>query len=168
MGTHLNSLRLARRKDKLDRINNQLEHYYGPLYSLMKANHKAWLDFKGEHIRVALALDDPDIELTPEDIAAWRHWMKHIFMPANEKMFQIIASRSDLLIGDRMPKPFLELISHIVSYRAMMGKWPDEPCSELEDRESNLTHFNYPILAQKYVFRKFRELKKKQHQLLHE
>lgn len=155
---------LARRKDRLERINNQLQHCYGPLHALLEANHQAWLDFRSEHHPGDGPYFDADIAPSREDILAWRHYMKHIFMPANERIYEIVVSRSDLLAGDMIPSSLMKLVSHIVSYRAVVSKWGENLDSDL--LHNNLTQFDYPAEVQDHVAKEFSRLKHDQQHLL--
>src|SRR5688572_14225276 len=85
---YINDLTLTRRKDKLDRINKQLGDFYGPLYSLLKSNQQAWLSFRHRH-KPSGSYFDPQNPPTEEQLIAWRHYMKAVFMPANEKIYDI-------------------------------------------------------------------------------
>jgi hypothetical protein len=158
--TYLNNLRLAKRKDKLDRINKQLGDFYGPLYSLMKSNEKAWQSFR-EKYKPGGSFFDTKNPPNHEEITAWRHYMKVVFMPANDKIYDIIVSKSDLLIEDDMPACLLELISHIVVYKAVIKNW------DISDSKENTSIINFPIDAQEYIFKAFEKLKREQYKLLY-
>lgn len=87
--------------------------------------------------------------------------MKVVFMPINERVFDIIVSKSDLLIEDKMPECLLNLISHIVVYKAVIKNW------DLGNTTENTSIINFPMGAQKYIFERFDYLKKKQYRLIH-
>jgi hypothetical protein len=157
---YFNDLALAKRKDKLDRINKQLGDFYGPLYSLLKSNEQAWDAFRQKN-KPRGAYFDPNNPPTEDELVAWRHYMKSVFMPANDKIYDIIVSKSDLLIEDEMPKCLLNLISHIVVYKAVIKNW------DLGNNAEHTSIINFPMEAQEYVYQKFDTLKKKQHILLH-
>lgn len=157
---YINDLALAKRKDKLDRINKQLGDFYGPLYSLLKSNQQAWASFRQKYKPVRGAYFDPDNPPTEEQVKAWRHYMKAVFMPANEKMYDIIVSKSDLLIEDDMPQCILNLVSHIVVYRAVIKNW------DLGDTKENVSIIDFPNESREYVYDAFEKLKKEQFRLL--
>jgi hypothetical protein len=48
---YLNDLRLAVRKDRLDRVNRQLSDLYGPLFALDRAGYRLWQVFPGRYGR---------------------------------------------------------------------------------------------------------------------
>lgn len=46
---YLYTLFLARRKDRLKRINRQLSDLYGPLYALSRTGAYVWTSFRSQH-----------------------------------------------------------------------------------------------------------------------
>lgn len=156
--TYLNSLRLAKRKDNLDFLNRQLADYYGPLYALLLSNQMAFESFIKKY--------KPDNDFfdskNKENIAIYRHFMKVIIMPANEKILEVIGSKSDLLIEDKMPQCLKSLIAHIVVYRAVVEKWD----SGLVDENFSINDF--PDEAAEYVNKSYNHLKKHQTKMLRE
>lgn len=155
-----NDIKLAKRKDKLDRINKQLGDFYGPLYSLMKSNHQAWESFRKKHKPNGAYFNDPNYPTTEEQIEVWKHYMKYVFMPTNEKMYDIIVSKSDLLLEDEIPKCLLDLISHIVIYKAVIKNW------ELGDFSEYTSIINFPTDVRQYIYNSFEKLKKEQNNII--
>jgi len=76
---YLNDVAVARRKDRLERINLQLRNLYGPLYALEQATGIAWDALSKRYPNV----DRPDFAppSTEDDLADWRLWMSEVFMP---------------------------------------------------------------------------------------
>jgi len=87
-GKYFHELYLGRRKDQLERVNEQLKLLYGPLFALNKATEITWVAF------VKRYCNDPNFRTannrirpqTPETQEIWRHWMKNVFMPLNVQM----------------------------------------------------------------------------------
>jgi hypothetical protein len=158
--TYINSLRLAKRKDKLDRINNQLGDFYGPLYSLLKSNEEAWMSFC-EKYKIIGAVFDPAKPRTTQELTDWRLYMTVVFMPANNKIYDVIVSKSDLLIESEMPECLLKLISHIVIYKAVIKKW------EMGDYTEHTSVINFPSEVHSYIYKSFESLKREQYEMLH-
>jgi hypothetical protein len=46
LATYAYDLRLARRKDQLERVNEQLSDFYGPLLALVDAGRASWRGFR--------------------------------------------------------------------------------------------------------------------------
>jgi hypothetical protein len=45
---YLNDLRVAQRKDRLERVNQQMRDLYGPLFSLSNVSTITWKEFQEE------------------------------------------------------------------------------------------------------------------------
>ena len=50
--TYAYNLRLAQRKDRLERVNKQLSNLYGPLYALVSSSQACWKAFAPDTARV--------------------------------------------------------------------------------------------------------------------
>ena len=46
VAAYLNSLRLAQRKERLERLDRQLRELYGPLYALTQSGDRSWNAFR--------------------------------------------------------------------------------------------------------------------------
>lgn len=160
LAKYWNDIKLAKRKDKLDRINKQLGDFYGPLYSLLNSTDQAWKSFRKKHKPNGAYFNDPQYPTTEQQIEAWKHYMLHVFMPCNEKIYEIIVNKSDLLIEDEMPKCLLDLISHIVIYKAIVKNWEQGNFSEYTSTN------NFPIEVNDYIFNSFNQLKKQQSDII--
>lgn len=96
-----------------------------------------------------------------EELKAWRLWMSIVFTPNNDKMFEIITSRLDLLIEDEMPESLKLLCAHVSAYKTIMTKWQTNDFSE------HTSIVNFPsIEMKKYVDKSFNALKKRQGELI--
>ena len=155
------SLFLARRKDKLDRINRQLSDLYGPLYALSKTGEHVWLSFRSRHRPYKGSFWKADPQMTDADADAFRLWIRSVFMPLNRQMMNLVVNRADLLEGTEIPKCLLDLCAHISAYEALLKQW------DKNDFTANEPIVNFPRrpLA-KYVEEEFCRLKKEQDTLL--
>ncbi|MEP7142018.1 MAG: hypothetical protein ABI707_04060 [Ferruginibacter sp.] len=149
-----------KRKAQLERINKQLGEFYGPLYSLIKSNQIAWEAFCKKH-EVKRVFFDPLDWPSEEKLIAWRLFMNVVFGPAHEKIYEIIVSKSDLLIEDNMPESLLDLISHILIYKTVRAQWKNGDFTE------HTSIINFPGEAQEYISTSFIKLKKEQYFFLH-
>ncbi|HEV3073957.1 MAG TPA: hypothetical protein VHB47_06010 [Thermoanaerobaculia bacterium] len=162
LGKYLYDLRIARRKDRLDRINAQLKFLYGPLYATDLAGREAWLAFQHK-LRPD---DDPHSgmrrqPLTEAGQAERRLWVTQVFMPLNERMEKTIVENADLLPGDEIPHALLAMCAHTAAYKAIRQKW------ELGDYSDDHSAIGYPWEAlREHVQATFKELKKEQAKLL--
>ena len=158
--TYVNNLRLAQRDQRLQRVNRQLGELYGPLYGLIDAETAVFKVFRsivrpGKHF---FSEEDPPGEA---DLAAWRLWMSTVFAPINNRMYELVLSKSDLLIETEVPQCFRDLCAHVVGYQMVMKKW------ETGDYSEHLSLILFPreeLLA--YVTNSFNALKREQARLL--
>lgn len=118
---YINDLAIARRRDRLDRINAQLKLLYGPLFALTQASGKAWNAFRREH-RPDMPYFSKSRPPNDDELRTWCLWMTKTFMPLNRRMVEVIIGNADLLEGD-MPPAFLELVAHVAAYEAILAQW---------------------------------------------
>jgi hypothetical protein len=152
IATYLNNLQLSRRKDRLERVNQQLSELYGPMFSLTHASSIAWKWFKEAH--------SADVEPTEDHLKEWRLWMSVVFMPQNEKLYDRILSRSDLLIETSMPQSLLDFCAHTVAMQAVLEKWKNKDYSE------HYSVARYPTDIEQYARESYTKLKAEQSRLL--
>jgi hypothetical protein len=121
------SLALARRKDRLDRINRQLSDLYGPLFAMSQTGGYVWRSFReqyrphrGSYWRAGSTL------VTDEEAQAFRLWMQNVFMPLNRRMVEAVTNHADLLEGNDMPQCLLVLCAHVSAYEALEKQWSND------------------------------------------
>src|SRR3954466_12348773 len=82
--TFISAHMLARRRDKLDLVNQRLNEFYGPLYVASEAGNIAYrtlLDRMGK--TQSYPIEDAQLK-------DWELWMRTIFIPLNEARERII------------------------------------------------------------------------------
>ena len=168
---YINDLRITNKKANLDtkksqldselnRVNEQLQHFYGPLKALNEASEIAWIGFRKKYRPHTQHYFSNKEMPNDVELEAWRLWMSIVFMPNNNKMFEIIISRLDLLIEDEMPESLKLLCAHVSAYKTVMVKWENGDYSE------HTSIVNFPAHeVKKYTDISFSNLKKKQRQL---
>lgn len=123
-------------KAQLDRVNEQLREFYGPLYALVEAEDNSFQHFlKVTRPEVEALYWDPKKPPNESQKVAWRRWINEVTIPNYLKMEKIILEHSDLLIEDDIPKPILDLTSHIAGYKPVVAAWKDK------DYSRNLSFF---------------------------
>jgi hypothetical protein len=119
----------------------------------------SWLEFRkkyGADRRVLLSRD-----MSPDEIRAWQYWLKHVFMPINRRMFDIILAKTDLIEGDEMPQSFVDFCAHVSGYEVTLAQWADDDYSNLG------SVINHPGSAlEVHVEATYKELKLRQRALL--
>jgi hypothetical protein len=121
--TYLNNLRLSQRRDRLDRLNKQLGEFYGPLFALDHASYVARQKFLQKYAAGRDRFFVEGIEHSEDELWVWRHWMTTVFMPINMRIYELILSKSDLLIEPHMPSCLITLCAHVTSYKVVLEKW---------------------------------------------
>lgn len=159
--TYHHDLTLANRKAQLERVDHQLKDLYGPLYALSSANTRTWDEFR-EQYRPGKPFWDKNPPPTQEEAAAWRLWIKEVFMPLNLEMESLLLRHADLLVESEVPKVLLDLSAHIAGYKPVLKSW------DQGDFRKNVSLFNFPDDLAKYAEASYRSLKAKQAKLLGE
>ena len=157
---YLNDIKIAQRKDRLDRINQQLKLLYGPLYATDQAGNTAWQAFRTKN-RPNRGYWDPEAPPTEDEKAVWRLWMQEVFMPLNLRLEKTIVENGDLLIEKQMPESLLLLLAHVSAYKAVLKRWDNGDYTE------HISLVNYPRQeVRTYVEKSFADLKNEQARLL--
>ncbi len=159
LATYINNLILARRKEKLERINRQLSELYGPMFGITHASETAWKEFKKKY-RFGPEFFDHKKRLSSKEFLAFRLWMTTVFMPMNKHLFDLILSKADLLIETEMPESMLQFCAHIAAYEAVLERWKKEDFSEIQ------SVIHYPGKINEYARKSFVHLKAEQDRLL--
>ena len=158
--TYFNNLRIAKRKDKLDYINRQLNEFYGPLYVLIesgeiafKALQKLTVDMGGNR----LSFDAPKHK---NCISQWEIWLKNVFVPNNILLEKIIVEKSYLIIEKEMPECLKIFIVHNAGYKVLLKNW------ELENYGNSTSIIDFPREIKDYAISSYKILKEKQAKLI--
>jgi len=153
---------LARRKGKLERLNQQLKLLYGPLYALNQATNLAWKAFRSR-VRPGGSLFRAEPPPRPQELAQWRYWMLTVFRPIHEEMFSLVTKNADLLIADDLPSPLQTLCAHVAAYKVVFERWSKDDFSKY------VSVVDYPTKEMaEYLGESFRRLKAQQGRLLGE
>ncbi|MEP6776670.1 MAG: hypothetical protein ABJA50_13835 [Chloroflexota bacterium] len=160
MAAYSNGLRLAQRNQRLERVNKQLGDLYGPLYGLLNSETAVFKVFRNVHRpgKHFFSEEDPPTE---EDLEAWRLWISTVFAPINNRMYELVLSKSDLLVETEMPPCLGDLCAHVVGYHLVLKKWENGDYSE----RMSLLPFPQEELLQ-YVNDSYNALKREQARLL--
>jgi hypothetical protein len=164
-----------RRKAELDFVNAQIERLYGPLYALTQANNEIWKGFKNRYWRNGSKSCYFFTDWNPptvEETKRWRHWMKNVFQPLNLRMEAAISDHSQFVIGNSMPKAFLDQVAQTEAYKAIIANWNDsvdfdhcgETCAHLK-YIYNTAPLDYPDSLIECVKQDYNKLKMKQETL---
>ena len=154
--TYLNSLRLSRRQDNLQRVNAQLSDFYGPLLALLTTTNLVYARWRETEFRLATGWSGA----SDADKDQWRLWMSTVFMPLNQKMVDIIITRAHLVEQDYMPPQLLTLCAHVSGYEVLIKRWGNGDYSRM------VPYIVFPGIVIDYVEKSFAKLKERQASLL--
>jgi len=164
--TYRTNLELARRNDRLERINRQLSDFYGPLLALTRSSDESWQAFRRRYRPPGDgSYWKPEPPITCEDVVAWRLWMSTVFTPVHQRMMEIVLMHADLIEEPDMPACLLALCAHVNGYQAVLKQWETGDVSTA--REDNISVVNFPSdeLAD-YAASAFSRLKAEQAELM--
>lgn len=150
----------ARRKEQLERVNQQLRLFYGPLYTLNQASNEAWIAFR-KKTRPNVPFFGSTPPPTPQELEAWRYWMRTVFAPINDEMLTIITKNSDMLIEADLPIPLQSFCAHVAAYKVVLERWNNQDFSE----HASLLDYPTKEIAG-YLETSFKHLKSEQARLL--
>ena len=112
----------ARRKDRLERVNQQLKQFYGPLYALNQASNLAWSAFRSR-TRPGGSFFETNPPPSDEELAAWRRWMLVVFQPIHDEMLSVITKNADLLVEGNLPRSLQLFCAHVSAYKVVFDRW---------------------------------------------
>jgi hypothetical protein len=125
----LNALRLAAedrlRRDsaRLSQVTAQLQELYGPLVCLMYEGREGWDDLLRALGHPYLNIggrgpDDPEVE-------TWLFWAEHLFLPANERIMELLTTKMHLVEGPEIPDSYVSFIQHHQSWAIRHARWSE-------------------------------------------
>ena len=154
LATFLSARMLARRKDKLELVNRRLNEFYGPLYVASQAGNIAYRSLLKKQGK------SQSYPILDSEMKEWMLWMTTIFMPLNDVREKIIIEKAYLIVEEQMPQCLLDFVTHVVGYKAVLGKWSE---GDFLERRSTI---GWPPEFDVYVERSYAALKAEQTRLL--
>jgi hypothetical protein len=150
------------RKDRIAFTNEQIEKLYGPLHGLAEANDATWTQF------VASGRAPDWNNPSKEEITSWRVWMQNVLQPMNVQIEQIMVANPRLILGDKFPSVFQEIIAHTEAYKALISTWKQDDIADINtytSKSANTVALAYPANLDRCVGPIFTALKKRQEAL---
>ncbi len=127
-GWVVNSILNSKSQRRLDRLTFQIEHtrqqlqeLYGPLTFLVIEGRQAYQD-----LLTALGRNFVFIEgmhLPEHEQALWNFWVEHDFLPRNAKISALLANKTHLIEGKRMPESWVKFLEHAISWQLNHVRW---------------------------------------------
>jgi hypothetical protein len=146
-------LELTRRRERLELINDRLNHFYGPLYVSSQVAYMAYKALMDKMGGEAVFRQTPMAENVRRE---WRVWVEHIFLPLNNASEELIVRNAHLVREEEFPESLLLFVTHAALYKAMVVKWGQGDESELAPA------VDYPLELRAYAAQAYRELKHEQ------
>ena len=160
--TYLTTKRLSRRESQISHVSKQIASLYGPLHALSKSGEASFNEFRKEYGQGRLhLLDDPELPASEAELDAWKYWLKHVFMPINRKMVEVLMANTDLIEGDDIPNSLLLFCAHVNGYEVTLARWAEDDFSRLT---SVIDHPGDELHV--HIAETYRRLKQKQRDLL--
>ena len=95
----------------------------------------------------------------------YRTWVKQVLLPLSERASKLVVERADLLEGSSIEQLLLQLVAHTSALKVLVHRW-EQAGSEHEHGELQTSPIAYPDQLQRWVEEGFKELKKRQAELL--
>lgn len=149
----LAQVRQERRQARLTRVSSQLRELYGPLNALVDVNERIWEALRESRL--------PPQEKRRPDVRTedWLRWQKHVLMPVNRKMRDLIIEHADLLVETDVPQPLRDFCAHVTSLEVVLAV-------EKMGREERALIRHPGSAYVRYVSNTFSHLKSEQQRLL--
>ena len=155
LATYGNNLILERRKARLERINQQLSDFYGPLLALVASTNLLFQRWRQTEFKLQSWANASE-----QDKEQWRMWMSTAFMPLNRRMAEIITTKAHLIEEDHMPPELLAFCAHVSAYEVLLQRWANGDLSRM------IPYILFPTPIIRYAEESFGRLKHRQDQLL--
>jgi len=151
------------RKQRIDRVNQQLREFYGPLLSCVSASKSSYDAMVRQHSPDGTVagfqraiLSDPQ----GKEGQVYRRWMFEVLQPLNEKASNIVVKHIDLLDTPKVEPLLLQLVAHVAAYKVILSRWKEG------DVSTEVVVLSYPDRLVDYIRTEFARLKKLQATLI--
>ena len=154
--------RLEKMKSSVKYLETQLQELYGPLAFLLWEGERTWKDLfdtletlRGTRPKNVFPLENAD------ELKLWLFWVDNDFMPRNERIRELLMSKTHLIEGASMPRSYLDFLEHHNSWKINHLRW----------QKNNVEYpwhskINYPMKFREEVLDTFQTLKARYHGFL--
>lgn len=160
LASYFNSKLIEERKARIERVNEQLREFVGPLLATVATSHSAWAAMIAQTGMSARAFQEA-VAADPKgsEGAAYRAWMTSVLQPLNEKAAALVFERIDLLDDVAAVPELMQLVAHTCTTRVVLQRWKE---GDLSAR----SRVSYPDTLLAWSQRTFLKAKKQQASLL--
>jgi hypothetical protein len=164
IGWLVSHILLIRREDKnrkmdssLRFIERQLEELYGPLAFFIWESTRAFKDLLETFGRDNIFTSG---ETLPEqELKVWLFWVDNYFFPKNEKIRELLMTKTHLIEGDEMPESHIRFLEYYNSWKMDHMRWQKEGIPY-----SWHSKMNWPKEFDSEIINTFKNLKARQSQ----
>ena len=156
--TYINNIRIAKRNERLELINKQINNFYGPLFVSVNTSdiaYKAYL----QKIETRKTIDT-GMSFTDYENKEWEIWLESVFMPLNLFGEKVVLENAYLIREAEMPTCLIDFLTHVSAYKALLKKW------ETGDKNEVMPLIDFPKELSVYIRESYLELKKEQLKLI--
>jgi hypothetical protein len=145
-----------RRKKQLDvsqaYLESQLTELYGPLAFLIQESRTTHQDMLRSLGRTELF--EQGRELTDDELKLWLFWIENDILPRNEKIKELLTSKTHLIVGERVPQSYLDFLEHHDSWKINHMRWQKDNV-----KYSWRSNRDFPQEFEEHVLSTFADLK---------
>jgi hypothetical protein len=106
-------------------VERQLEELYGPLAFLTIEGRNAAMDVV-EALGREPVFGARENSLNEKEVTLWLFWVENDFLPRNERIQQLLMTKTHLVEGDKLPLSFVEYLHYHNSWRMSHLRWKQE------------------------------------------
>lgn len=117
-----------RRKKQLDAslayLESQLQELYGPLSFMIQESRRT-------HKELSQTLGHSHMfheskEMTDDELKVWLFWIENDILPRNDKIKELLTTKTHLILGEQVPQSFLDFMEHHNSWKMNHLRWQKE------------------------------------------
>ena len=105
---------------QLEFTRQQLEELYGPLAFLVLEGEQSFRDLLEILGRNYVFIED---SISEQDLKTWLFWVENDFFPRHQKIRDLLANKTHLIDGERVPDSFLVFLNHEHSWKLLHERW---------------------------------------------
>jgi hypothetical protein len=102
----------------------QLEELYGPLAFLILEGKRTFIDLLETLGRPYVFQQDK--ALSENELKLWLFWAENSLLPRNEKMKDLLMTKTHLIEGEKIPASYLSFLDHCNSWKITHLRWQKE------------------------------------------
>jgi hypothetical protein len=135
-------------------VERQIEELYGPLAFLVYEGRRTYLDLLDVLGRKQVFVSEQT--LPDDELVTWLFWTEVEFLPRNEKIKNLLMSKSHLIEGAKFPESYVVFLDHCNSWAINHRRWKEQEIKYVWHSKTN-----WPGEFEKEIVTTFEHLKEK-------